>query len=54
VFKERPTRKLTEQYVGPYMIEEVVLANTVKLKLLILKIYLVLNFSRVISVTNFI
>ncbi len=24
VFKERPTKKLTERYVGPYVIEEVV------------------------------
>jgi len=31
VFKERPARKLMEQYVGPYVIEEVVLSNVVKL-----------------------
>ena len=31
VFKERLTRKLMEQYVGPYMIEKVVLSNAVKL-----------------------
>ena len=31
VFKERPTKKLTERYVGPYMIEEVVSLNAVKL-----------------------
>ena len=31
VFKERPVRKLTEKYIGPYMIEEVVLSNAVKL-----------------------
>ena len=31
VFKERPTKKLTERYVGPYVIEEVVSTNTVKL-----------------------
>jgi len=31
VFKERPTKKLMERYVGLYMIEEVVLSNTVKL-----------------------
>jgi len=31
VFKERPVRKLTERYVGPYTIEEVVLSNVVKL-----------------------
>ena len=32
VFKERPSRKLTERYVGPYAIEEVVSSNAVKLK----------------------
>jgi len=31
VFKERPTKKLIEWYVGPYTIEEVVLSNAVKL-----------------------
>ena len=31
VFKERPTKKLMERYVGPYSIEEVVLLNVVKL-----------------------
>ena len=33
VFKERPSRKLTERYVGPYAIEEVVSSNVVKLQL---------------------
>jgi len=33
VFKERPSKKLMERYVGPYVIEEVVLSNTVKLHL---------------------
>ena len=31
VFKERPSKKLTERYMGPYAIEEVVSSNTVKL-----------------------
>jgi len=31
VFKERPVQKLTERYVGPYTIEEVVSSNVVKL-----------------------
>ena len=31
VFKKRPARKLVDQYVGPYAIEEVVSTNTVKL-----------------------
>ena len=33
MFKERPSKKLTERYVGPYVIEEVVLSNVVKLRL---------------------
>ena len=33
VFKERPTKKLIERYVGPYVIEEVVSSNAVKLQL---------------------
>jgi len=35
VFKKRPVKKLTERYVGPYEIEEVVSKNVVKLKLLV-------------------
>jgi len=31
VFKERPTKKLMERYVGLYTIEEIVSSNTVKL-----------------------
>jgi len=31
VFKERPSKKLTERYVRPYAIEEVVSSNVVKL-----------------------
>jgi len=31
VFKERPTKKLMERYVGPYIIEEVVSSNAVKI-----------------------
>ena len=49
VFKERPVKKLMERYTGSYMIEEVVLKNTVKLKLLaFIRIYLVVNVSRVV------
>jgi len=33
VFKERLVKKLTEQYMGPYMITEMVSKNAVKLKL---------------------
>jgi len=31
VFKKRPVKKLMERYIGPYVIEEVVSSNTVKL-----------------------
>jgi len=50
VFKERLTKKLTERYVKPYTIEEVVSKNTVKLKLLTsMRIHLVVNVSRVVK-----
>ena len=49
VFKERPVRKLTERYVGPYVIEEVVLSNTVKLQLpTLMRIYPVVNISQIV------
>jgi len=49
VFKERPVKKLTEQYMGPYAIEKIVSKNTVKLKLLAsIRIHLVVNISRVV------
>ena len=31
MFKERPARKLVDQYVGPYTIEEMISTNAVKL-----------------------
>ena len=44
MFKERLAMKLMERYVGPYKIEEVVLKNAVKLKLLsLMRIYLVVK-----------
>jgi len=49
VFKERLTRKLVDQYVGPYIIKEVVSTNIVKLRLLIsIRIHLVVNVSQVV------
>ena len=49
VFKERPTKKLTERYVGPYVIEEVVSTNTMKLQLpSSMRIHLVVNVSRIV------
>ena len=49
VFKERLAKKLVDQYVGPYTIEEVVSPNAVKLQLPIsIRIYLVVNISRIV------
>ena len=49
VFKERPVRKLTERYVRPYVIEEVVSSNTVKLRLpTSMRIHLVVNVSWIV------
>jgi len=49
IFKERPVRKLVERYVGPYVIEEVVLTNKVKLRLSTsMRIHLVVNISRIV------
>jgi len=50
VFKERPMKKLTERYVGPYVIEEVISKNTVKLRLLVfMRIHPVVNVSKVVG-----
>ena len=44
----RRTEKLTERFVGPYKIKEIVLSNAVKLELpSIVKIHLVVNVSRI-------
>jgi len=49
VFKEKPARKLVDQYIGPYTIEEVVSTNAVKLRLpTSMRIYLVVNVSQII------
>jgi len=46
VFKERPVKKLVNQYMGPYTIEEVVSTNVVKLQLPIsIRIHPVVNIS---------
>jgi len=46
VFKERLVKKLVDQYVGLYTIEEVVSTNAVKLRLLTsMRIHLVVNVS---------
>ena len=50
VFKERPARKLMDQYVGLYIIEKVVSSNTVKLRLpTSMRIHLVVNISQIVQ-----
>jgi len=50
VFKERPAHKLMERYVGPYVIEEVVSSNAVKLQLpSSMKIHPVVNMSWIVQ-----
>ena len=49
VFKERLSKKLTERYVGPYAIEEVVSSNVVKLQLpSSMRIHPVVNVSQIV------
>ena len=49
VFKKRPVRKLTERYIGPYTIEEVVSTNVVKLQLpSLMRIHPVVNVSWIV------
>jgi len=49
VFKERLSKKLTERYMGPYVIEEVMSSNAVKLQLpSLMRIHLVVNISRIV------
>ena len=49
VFKERPSKKLMERYVGPYTIEEVASSNAVKLRLpSSMRIHPVVNISRIV------
>ena len=49
MFKKILARKLTKLYVGPCMIEEVMLINAVELRLLMsIRIHLVVNINRVV------
>ena len=49
VFKERLVKKLVDQYVGLYTIEEMVSTNTVKLQLpILIRIHLAVNISRIV------
>ena len=50
VFKERLVRKLVDQYVGSYTIEEVISTNVVKLRLpTSMRIHLIVNVSRIVQ-----
>ena len=49
MFKKWLARKLVDQYVSPYIINEVVSANVIKLQLpTSMRIYLVVNISQVV------
>jgi len=49
VFKKRPAKKLVDQYIGLYFINEVVSTNAVKLWLpTLMKIHLVVNVSQIV------
>ena len=49
VFKERPAKKLVDQYVGPYTIEEIVSTNAIKLQLpTLMRIHPVVNVSWIV------
>ena len=49
VLKKRPSKKLMERYVGPYVIEEVVSSNAVKLRLpSLMRIHPVVNVSWIV------
>ena len=50
VFKERPAKKLVDQYIGLYIIKEVVSTNVVKLRLpTSMRIHLVVNMSQAVQ-----
>jgi len=49
VFKKRPVRKLVDRYVSPYIIDEAISTNTIKLRLpTLMRIHLVVNNSRIV------
>jgi len=46
VFKKRPAKKLVDQYIDPYTIDEVISTDVVKLQQPnLIRIYLVVNIS---------
>ena len=47
---KRVTKKLTEKFIGPYVVRKIVSENTVELELLtLLRIYLVVNVRRIVK-----
>ena len=53
MFKEQPVRKLVDQYIGPYIIDEIISTNAVKLQLpTSMRIYLVVNISQIVQYKN--
>jgi len=49
VFKKRPAKKLVDLYIGPYIIDEVVSTNAVKLQLpTSMRIHSVVNVSWIV------
>ena len=50
VFKKRPAKKLIKKYIELYEVEEIILENAIKLKLLaFIRIYLIVNVSQVVK-----
>ena len=53
IFKERPVRKLVDQYISLYVIDEIISTNAVKLQLsTLIRIHLVVNISWVVWYRN--
>jgi len=47
---KRTTKKLTEEYIGPYVVKKIISENAVELKLpVLLRIHLVVNIRRIIK-----
>ena len=47
---KKVTKKLTEKFIGPYVVKKIVLENTVELELLAsLRIHLVVNVRRIVK-----
>jgi len=47
---KRAMKKLTEKYIGPYVIKKIISENVVELELpVLLRIYLVINVRRIVK-----